>query len=305
MVQYLGNTLRYNDMYMSYTNNPNMPKVRMQAVILVKRGWSIRKTARYIGVYPSTVMRWLEKRVLGNNFSIPTLSSAPHSHPNALPEEMVGKIIEYRQRYHRCAQVLHYLLNRDGLAVSLSSVKRTLRRNNLVNHSKWKKWHTYPERPKADLPGVLVEIDTIVDGPVGDRLYLYTMLDVCCRWAFAWPTDRISTYKSLYAVGQAQTLSPFKFQTIQSDHGSEFSKYFTKQLIAKGFLHRHSRIRTPSDNGHLERFNRTIQEECLNRIPRKLSLYKKEIPEYLKWYNEQRPHMALEMKSPLDVLRSF
>ncbi|MBI3337119.1 MAG: helix-turn-helix domain-containing protein [Candidatus Staskawiczbacteria bacterium] len=124
---------------MSYTNNPNMPKVRMQAVMLVKQGWSIRKTARYVGVYPSTVLRWVEKRILGNNFSIPTLSSAPHSHPNAMPEEMVRKIIEYRQRYHRCAQVLHYLLNRDGIVVSLSSVKRTLRRNNLVNHSKWKK----------------------------------------------------------------------------------------------------------------------------------------------------------------------
>lgn len=66
--------------------------------------------------------------------------------------------------------------------------------------------------------------------------------------------------------------------------------YFTKELVAKGFSHRHSRVRTPSDNGHLERFNRTIQ---------------KEIPEYLKWYNEQRPHMALEMKSPLEVLRSY
>jgi len=129
------------------------------------------------------------------------------------------------------------------------------------------------------------------------------MLDVCSRWADAWPTDRVSTYKSLYAVQHAQLLSPFKFETIQSDHGSEFSKYFTKQLTARGFLHRHSRIRTPTDNGHLERFNRTIQEECLNRIPRKLAIYKREIPEYLKWYNEKRPHMALKMQTPISVAK--
>jgi len=305
MVQHLSNTLRYNGMYMSYTNNPNMPKVRMQAVMLVKQGWSLRRTARYIGVHPSTVMRWVEKRVLGNNFSIPTLSSAPYNHPNAISEELVGKIIEYRQRYHRCAQVLRYLLNRDGIVVSLSSVKRTLRRNNLVNHSKWKKWHTYLPRPEAAKPGILVEIDTIVDGPVGDRLYLYTMLDVCSRWAFAMPLEKISTHKSLFFVQQGQIISPFKFETIQSDHGSEFSIWLTKRLNEQGFSHRHSRVRTPTDNGHLERFNRTIQDECLSRIPRKLSIYEKEIPEYLKWYNEQRPHMALDMKSPLEVLRSF
>lgn len=305
MVQYLGNTLVVKCMYMSYTNNPNMPRVRMQAVMLVKRGWSIRKTARHIGVYPSTVMRWFNKRTFENKVLIPTLSSRPHGHPKTLSKEMVGKIIEYRRRYHRCAQVLHYLLNRDGIVVSLSSVKRTLRRNNLVNHSKWKKWHTYLPRPQAEMPGILVEIDTIVDGPVGDRLYLYTMLDVCCRWAFALPFEKISTHKSLLFVKQGQIASPFKFQTIQSDHGSEFSIWLTKRLNEQGLSHRHSRVRTPSDNGHLERFNRTIQDECLRYIPRSLKIYKKEIPEYLKWYNEQRPHMALEMKSPLEVLRSF
>lgn len=289
---------------MAYTTNPNLPKVRLEAVRLIRAGWSSRQVARHTGFNQSTILRW-SKKDIWHQKGIPTLSSRPHHHPNELSSELVLKIIEYRTKHNRCAEVLHYLLNRDGIVVSLSSVKRTLRRNNLVNHSKWKKWHAYPERPKADLPGVLVEIDTITDGPVENRLYLYTMLDVCCRWAYAWPTGRISTHKSLYVVNNAQLLSPFKFQTIQSDHGTEFSKYFTKQLIAKGFSHRHSRVRTPTDNGHLERFNRTIQEECLNRIPRNLSIYKKEIPEYLKYYNEQRPHMALKMKSPLEVMQSY
>jgi transposase InsO family protein len=281
-----------------------MPKLRLDAARLLKAGWSTRQVARHTSFNQSTIVRW-SKKDIWHQKGIPTLSSRPHHHPKELSNEIIEKIIGYRHKHNRCAQVLHYLLNRDGIAVSLSSVKRTLRRYGLVNHSRWKKWHTYPERPKVDSPGVLVEIDTIWDGPAGDRLYLYTMLDVCCRWAYAWPTDRISTYKSLYVVKSAQIASPFKFGTIQSDHGSEFSKYFTKQLVAKGLSHRHSRVRMPSDNGHLERFNRTIQEECLSRIPKKLSIYKKEIPQYLKYYNEHRPHMALNMKSPLEVMRSY
>jgi len=289
---------------MAYTTNPNLPKVRLQAVRLIHAGWSSRRVARYLGFNQSTIIRW-SKKDIWHLQGIPTLSSRPHHNPNALQKEIVDKIIEYRKKHNRCAEVLHHFLNKDGIVVSLSSVKRTLRRHGLVNHSKWKKWHTYPERPKADLPGVLVEIDTICDGPPGQGLHIYTMIDVFSRWAYAWPTQRISAGKSVYVVRNAQIVSPFKFQTIQSDHGSEFSKHFTKQLIAKGYFHRHSRVRTPSDNGHLERFNRTIQEECLGRIPRKLSIYKKEIPEYLKYYNEQRPHMALKMKSPLEVMQSY
>jgi transposase InsO family protein len=102
--------------------------------------------------------------------------------------------------FRRGAEVLHYLLVRDGYAVSLSSVKRTLKRNGLVYPGKWKKWHQYPPRPVPEKPGILVEMDTIVDGPHTDRLYVYTLLDVCSRWAYAAPTDRITTHRSLWFV---------------------------------------------------------------------------------------------------------
>lgn len=290
---------------MAYTNNPNLPKVRQQAVYLVRSGWSIRQTARYIGVYPSTVLRWFRKgEVYGSN-PIPTFSSRPLHHPKELPEETVKAILDYRRQYRRCAQVLHYLLLKDGYKVSLASVKRVLKRHNCTRYSKWKKWHKYPPRPLPERPGILVQIDTIFEGSPKERLYVYTLLDVCSRWSYALPTDRITTYNSLSFVGEAQKAATFKFLTLQSDHGSEFSKWFTKQVLSQGYSHRHSRIRTPTDNSHLERFNRTLEEECLYQIPRSLRVWKKEIPEYLAWYNTKRPHMALSMRTPQEVLLSF
>jgi len=175
----------------------------------------------------------------------------------------------------------------------------------MSRYSRWKKWHQYPERPQPEKPGALVEIDTIVDGPYTDRLYIYTMLDVCSRWAYALPIPRISARGSWDFVHDGQKDLPFAITTIQSDHGAEFSKWFTNQCTASDLLHRHSRVRTPNDNAHVERFNRTIQEECLNRVPRKLALYKKEIPEYLNYYNTERPHMGLQMKTPQEVVTSY
>ena len=104
---------------------------------------------------------------------------------------------------------------------------------------------------------------------------------------------------------RGRNVTPFPFLTLQSDHGPEFSKWFTKQLTARGLSHRHSRIRTPNDNAHLERFNRSIQDECIRKMPRSLRIWRKEIPEYLRWYNEKRPHLGLEMKMPMQMVRSY
>ena len=102
----------------------------------------------------------------------------------------------------------------------------------------------------------------------------------------------------------AREMAPFSLTTLQSDHGSEFSKWFTQRVIERGLAHRHTRVRTPNDNAHLERFNRTIQEECIAKIPRSLMSWRKELPEYLHYYNEERPHMGLEMKTPADILKA-
>lgn len=284
-----------------------MPRVRMEAArIVLEKGWSTRKVARYTGFNQSTIVRWVN--ILKKNDYrkvIPTQSSKPHHHPDELPGEITDAIIQYRLKTNRCAEVVHHFLKRDGYDVSLSSVKRTIKRAGLTRYSKWKKWHQYDERPKIEKPGILVQIDTILDGPHNDRLYVYTMLDVFSRWSFAMPIERISTRHSWNFIQSALYNMPFKVRLIQSDHGAEFSKWFTKTLKANAISHRHSRVRKPTDNAHVERFNRTIQEECLNRIPKTLKSYRKAIPEYLHYYNYERPHMGLEMKTPNQVMQSY
>lgn len=273
------------------------------AQLVIHDGWSTRQVSRYTGYNQSSVVRWVEVARNSNLRVIPTHSSRPHHHPRELTPKVVSAILRYRGERNQCAEILHHRLNTDGIHVSLSSVKRVLRRFNCSRYSRWKKWHQYPERPFAEKPGILVEIDTIHDGPHEDRLYVYTMLDVCSRWAYAIPTEQINTHYSLRFVRSAHL--PFPVYTLQSDHGPEFSKWFTKMITKDGVMHRHSRVRKPNDNAHLERFNRTIQEECLSRVSRSLRSWQKEIPEYLRYYNEERPHMGLQFKTPTEVMQSY
>lgn len=292
-------------MSMSYTTNPNLPKVRAEAVKMVRSGHSTRTVARHFGFSQSAVVKWCAK-VPKHTYQyriIATESSRPKHHPNELSEELVGQILEYRRRTRRGAEFIHFLLIRDGVNVSLSSVKRTLKRHGLTKYSKWKKWHQYTPRPLPEAPGLLVEADTIHDGPVGYQLYVYTLLDVHSRWAYAEAALKIGAAPSAKFVTRAQKQASFVFKTLQTDHGSEFSKWFTKKLTEKTITHRHSRVRTPNDNAHLERFNRTIQEECILRLPRKLAVWERELPDYLHYYNHERPHMGIDWLTPVQKLQ--
>ena len=294
-------------MYMPYTQNPHLPRIRLQAAKLVlEQGWSTRQVARHTGFNQSTIVRWVNYVKTHNvGHTIPTKNSKPHSHPKQLSLEMVQVILDYRIKHRRCAEVLHHLLKKDGYTVSLSSIKRVLKRNGMTRYGKWKKWHQYAPRPLPEKPGILVEIDTIHDGPHDARLYVYTMIDVCSRWAYAFPCLRISAERSWDVVQRAQPQLPFSMQLFQSDHGPEFSKHFKKQLKAHDIHHRHTHIRSPTENGHLERFNRTIQEECLRRIPKTLQAYRKAIPEYIHFYNTERPHMGIAMHTPQEVMQRY
>ena len=290
---------------MSYSKNPNLPKVRAQAVKMVRSGHSTRDVARHFGFSQSTIVKWC-KKIPSDVYQyhvIVTESSRPKHHPKELNEDLLRQILEYREKTKRGAEFIHFLLQRDGVAVSLSSVKRTLSRHGLTKYSQWKKWHQSTPRPLPTGAGLLVEADTIHYGRKdGSELYVYTLLDVYSRWAYATPAARISVAGGASFVVSAQASASFKFQTVQTDHGPEFSKWFTKKLIERQTEHRHTRVRKPNDNAHIERFNRTIQEECIHRLPRKLAVWQREVPEYLYYYNNERPHMGISWLTPASLL---
>lgn len=276
----------------------------MEAVRLVKyRDWSTRQVAKYTGFSQSVIVKWCKKDPTGGWQIIPTKSSRPRSHPKQLKEKIVDKIIEQRLQHNRCSEVIHQELLNQGIKVSLSSVKRILDRNYLLRkRSPWKRYHPSTERPKIVNPGDLVQVDTIhLMKNQKERIYVFTLIDVYSRWVYARAYERANTATALHFLKLAQYYSSFPFKHIQSDHGSEFSQHFTERLKID---HRHSRVRKPNDNAHLERFNRTLQEECLDGLIVDVNIINKELPKYLKYYNNERLHMGINFQTPLQLLLS-
>lgn len=293
---------------MAYTTNPKLPRLRMQAVLMVRRGASTREVAKYFGYNQSTVARWVQRanaELLIGSENLPTLSSRPKSHPKALAPEIVSAIVAERLKHRRCAEVVQDSLREQGIVVSLSSVKRTLARQELLRpRSKWKRIRPHMERPKALQPGDLVQIDTVhfIDWRTGERFYLYTLIDLYSRIAYAEVHDKLRQTMSLDVTLRAQSTMGFHFTTVQSDNGPEFQRYFHDMLQAKGIALRHSRVRKSNDNAHIERFNRTIQEECVGKYPTRKSTTQAKLNNFLAYYNTERKHIGIALKRPRDLL---
>lgn len=137
----------------------------------------------------------------------------------------------------------------------------------------------------------------------GKKLYVYTLIDLYSRWAYAAPVEKIGAAPSVVFVDRAKRKASFPFEVIQSDNGSEFSKWFSQAMERRGIVHRHARVRQCNDQAHVERFNRTVQEECLDKTAHTIPSFKKALRSYLTYYNTERTHMGINYQTPLEVLR--
>lgn len=263
--------------------------------------------ARHLGYTHSAVVKWVAKARVRGYGAIPTRSSRPKHHPRALSREVVSAIIHERVGRRRCAEHVYHALKKQGVMVSLSSVKRTLDRSLLLKkRSPWKRRHDFTPRPVAVSPGALLELDTIhIIAPDGSRIYIYTIIDLFSRWAYAEVVEKIGAVPSGKFVRRAQKQATFRFALVQTDHGSEFSTWFTHALWSMDIRHRHSRVRQKDDQAHIERFNRTIQEECLDRTAHTIRDFRAAIKQYLPYYNTERTHMGINYQTPSELVPSY
>lgn len=268
-----------------------MPSIRRDAARLFRKGWSARKVGRYLGYHHTAVMKWVERAKKLGDHPIPTKSSEPHRKWRKIPEELERRIVGMRRMNGRCTEAIHLMLKRTGIVVPKSTIHRVLDRNKcLKKKNPYKRYHPHVDRPYPLKQGDLVQMDTIhlMTGEK-TRIYVFTLIDVYSRSTYAKAFERMSGKTSLRFVKEAEE-SMFRFSMLQSDHGPEFGNWFVTQAMKS---HRYTRIGKPNDNAHIERFNRTLQEECLDKIPRNVRSINFHLKKYLAYYNNQRIHLGI------------
>ena len=322
---------------MPYCTGKHIEKSRglaMKLLVIEKKPVGI--VADRFGVNRSTIWRWHQKWLAQNNhlsltnsnrrkylgtspykyelckWDIPSFSAAPR-HPHMLSDDLVQLVLDVRRQLKRCAEVVWYYINTElCISISLSSVRRILKRYHRMQKPKTHRNKRYKgiPRPKVLMPGDLVEIDTIhLFNPVSKKKrYIYTVIDLYTRMAYARVYKDLKPINSLNTILEAEEYFGFKFKIVQSDNGLEFGNYFSDRLEKRGIRIRHTRLGRPNDNAHIERFNRTIQEECTGNYyleSEPLKTMDNKILSYIDFYNYHRIHLSISYRTPSQMLHRF
>jgi transposase InsO family protein len=272
----------------------------------------VARTARALGVSRRTVYRWRHR---APDFA--DRPCRPHRSPRRAADALEARVLALRrdQRWgpDRIGPVL-------GLAPS--SVHRILRR-----HGAHRLAHLFPKPPRSfghfdvTAPGELIAIDTKSLGrldrgggrhpgrnhrhQVGWR-QLHVAIDLASRVVV---TELRSTCGNADTIGfleharAAFDAKGIRVQRVLTDNGAGYKHTFHEHAAALGIRHTRTKPYHPWTNGRVERFNRTIQHECLYRDEfhsedeRDLA-----VALFVAYYNRQRPHIALGGLAPLDWL---
>lgn len=206
---------------------------------------------------------------------------------------------------------IHVLLRREGIVVNKKRVYRLYCLDNLNLRLKFKRKAL--ARPRLQVvsenrPNMVWAMDFVSDQLFdGRRFRTLTLVDKFTRECLATHvgqsikgTDVVKVLDDLAASGR-------KPERIQVDNGPEFiSKELDLWAYSSGVQLQFSRPGKPTDNAHIESFNGSFREECL-QTHWFLSLEdaKLKIETWRNDYNGYRPHSSLGYQTPLDFAANW
>ncbi|MFQ5432346.1 MAG: integrase core domain-containing protein [Nitrospinota bacterium] len=163
-----------------------------------------------------------------------------------------------------------------------------------------------PKNFKANWPGHLIAFDTVERVKDGCRRYIPTMTDIHTRICMGAASNSRTSRAAKDFLAMVMHIFPEPIHAVLSDNGSEFHGEFAKSLQESNIKHWYIYPKSPKMNAHLERFNRTIQEEFVDYnedlLFEDLFLFNEKMADYIIWFNRDRPHYSLGQISPLQYL---
>lgn len=195
-------------------------------------------------------------------------------------------------------------------SLGCTTIGKIIKRKHFTEHLK--KTRRTPDRkrlrvkrsPKVFCPG-LIEIDTVIVMVNDKQYYFVSVIDIYTRFAFVRRGESKSAKQALLTFQEFERTNPTPIHAVQTDNGTEFLGKFDAYLMEKNITHHFIYPRCPRINGFVERFNRTVQEQFINRCDDlyfDLVTFDEKLQKYLNWYNLKRPHASLNQLSPMQFI---
>ena len=267
--------------------------------------------------------RWAAAYKRGGEEALEPRSTEPKRYHTETPIWLKERIIDTRNETKKCAQKIHWQLEKEGILVSARAIGKILKKEGLVRKYRVKRVK-YKYLRAERKPGELIEIDVkYVPGPVENRQYFqYTAIDTSSRWRYLAVYDEQISYHSIMFLHEVIRQFPHSIRAIKTDNHSTFTNYYTgtnrrsdltaKTLhpldvfcAARRIVHYLIDPGKPAQNGTVERSHREDEEKFYqeNTFRSVLDLRKK-IRIWNDYYNNLE-HCGLNGKTPNEFLQNY
>lgn len=283
--------------------------------------YGYKSTIDAFGVGKSTLYDWKKAYEKSNKSLmslVPKKTKPKRVRSMTTDWRLVAFIREFREQYGNIGrEKIKIFLDEYALELSISSIShrtisKVINRRNLFSakprivkrKNKFSRDRT-KQAPKVIMPG-FVEVDCVILYVNSMRHNFVCCIDIYTKFAHVKKVKTISSWQTKIAFQEFKELSLHQIHTVQTDNGSEFFLNFHEYLEKQNIKHQFTYPRSPKINGVVERFNRTIQEEFLQRndeIYFDLEAFEVKLTKYLDWYNTKRPHIALNYLSPMQFIQ--
>ena len=287
---------------------------------IYKETGSIAKTAEILGIHRTTVWRWLGRAGSEYLFGEPVYrirglkrkSTGPKKvrEPALSGDEKVF-VTDVRRTYGFCAEKIKAV---TGLTCSSKSIEREMKRSGLikgsVRHRRPPCQNTVHMHAKNTTAVGYLRMDVKYLTPQLTGLpwtcFEYGVMDIYSRYKDAVILNHLNRDGAILALTEVVNRLPFKPVFIQTDNGLEFQKRFHEHAVALCGEHHYIHKSSPNENAVIERSFRTDEEEFIYRHT-PFSDYddlRHRYTEWLRWYNNERPHFGIDLKTPISVIQS-
>lgn len=286
---------------------------RIEFVLRAREGEeTIAALCREYQISRPTGYLWLQRyHQVGSVSGLAEHSRRPWHSPRRTSTKVRAAVLALRDEKCWGGPKIAKVLERRGLRVASATAQRILKRAGRVQPPQPEKTKLRFAREQCN---ELAQMDFKGEYSLGrQKCYPLSLLDDCSRYLHGlWPLP------STGGAGVKQTLeSYFRVHgvplSILVDHGTPWFSTTNAQgltwvavwLLKQGVGLRYSGVRHPQTQGKVERFHQTLKARTKHRgAPTTMGEWERWACEFRQEYNYERPHEALQMKTPGEVYQA-
>lgn len=262
------------------------------------------------GIRREVLSRWWQRYTATGLSGLQPRSRRPRQSPTSVRRAVIRKVLQQRNKARGPAVIA------TTVPVSVSTVYRIL-----VRHQRNRLHIPTPpavRRYEKTRPGELVHLDVKFLPALRNARWDFEFgaVDDFTREAVAWIAKEQTAHTAVEFLRRVLDALPYRIEAVLTDNAWVFTMQkafhprretpFAALCREAEITHRILRPYRPQSNGKVERFFRTVNDECFHR--RRLTTFHgrvRALDRFVEYYNHERPHLSLDGKTPVERRLAF